>query len=305
MATTAPGQSSVKPRGKHRDEGKRQESQLDQDVEALAFDDDPTEYPDYEPVGRGKAEHLAILYLVPVLIRYQAQRGIKCYTSADTFFYWSKGDNKRSVSPDIYILPGMDPKVGPAAFAGSKDESCWKTWIHHVVPSFALEVKAWKNPRKDELQAPARHDALGTKELIVFDPFYHRRRGGRKRFVVYRRDAQGALVIVQATNDDRVFSTDLDAFIVAQGEGEEALLRLGLGPRGDTLLLHDHELIELQEQQTQQQAQRANAEARRADEEARRADEATRMAREAAQRAAELEAELASLRAGSDSHRKR
>lgn len=316
MTTTAPGLPKVEPQQVKPRRVSRHVSAFDA---FDAFDDDPTVYPDYEPVGRDHVEHQVVRFLEPVIIRHLAQRGTPHFVGSDAFFYWVKGDNKQSVSPDIYILPGVPANSHPRKFAGSKEEACWKTWIHHVVPSFALEVKAWKNPRKDELQSPPRHDALGTKELIVFDPFHHRRRAPRKRFVVYRRDASGKLVIVQATNDDRVRSEDLDAFLVAEGEGDDALLRLALGPNGERLLPFESELVEMEARRANEAAQRAqlearrrHEEARRADEEARlrqeearlrqeearRADEATRVAQEAARRTAELEAELARLRAG-------
>ncbi|MBK9263228.1 MAG: hypothetical protein IPM54_25930 [Polyangiaceae bacterium] len=203
------------------------------------------------------------------------------------------------------MLPGIAPTSRPTKWAGTKDEQCWKTWIHQVVPSVAIEVKARRVPRKDELQSPSRHDALGTKELIVFDPFHHRRRAPRKRFAVYRRDAVGKLVIVLETNDDRVHSEQLDAFIVAQDEGDDALLRLGVGPNGENLLPFESELVELETRRAEEAAQRAEHEARMRQEEARMRQEEARRAEDAIRRAQELEAELARLRAGTSKRRTR
>ncbi|HRI68828.1 MAG TPA: hypothetical protein PK156_31580, partial [Polyangium sp.] len=202
-----------------------------------------------------------------------------------------KGNNELSVSPDIYVLPGIAPDANPLTYPGSKEEGCWKAWIHGVVPNFAVEIKARRNPRKDELQSPQRHDALGTKELIVFDPFSKGRRKNRKRFVLYRRDAANKLVPVLATNERKVYSEEIDAFIIAEGDGNESLLRLAVGPNGETLLPFDSELIAQQTQRAEEAARRAEEESRLRLEEARRADEAVR-------RAEELEAELARLRAG-------
>ena len=265
MATTAPGVSTVKPRGR-----------VDRFDQVSQLDDDPTDYPDWEAVGRDPTESVIVRHFEPVVIRHQAERGIVCYVGSDNFIYWVKGNNKACVSPDLYILPDVLPTEHPRKLEGSKDEGCWKTWLLGVVPNFALEVKAFKNARKDELQAPERHDALGTKELIVFDPYWKRRRVPRKRFCVQRRDAAGKLVVVAETNDDRVYSEVLEAFIVAEGANETARLRLGLGPNGENLLPFESERVDM--------------EARRADEQARRADEQAR-------RVSELEAELAQLRA--------
>lgn len=285
MTTIAPG-PTVKP-----------QQVLQASGRAQALDDDPTVYPESEVMSRDPIESDIAEALEPVVRRYLTGRGIVCYVGSDHFIYWVKGNNKACVSPDIYVLPGIPPTARPKQFPGSK-ESCWKTWVHRSVPTFALEVKAWENPRKDELQSPDRHDAMGTKELVVFDPFAHRRRAPRKRFVVYRRDDAGNLRIVAETNDRRIYSQELEAFLVVDGDDETTcLLRLGLGPNGEQLLPFEWELVD-------QQTRRANEEARRADEEARRANEATRSAQESARRLAELEAELAQLRAGTETRRR-
>ncbi len=291
MTTTVPGLHAVKPsraaRVVHRERHERRELLID-------LSDDPTEYPDGEPMSRDPVENDIALKLQPVVARHQAERGIVCFTGSDAFIYYRKGDNKACVSPDLYTLPGLPPSACPRKVPGSKDEGCWKTWLLGFVPNFGLEVKAFGNPRKDELQSPKRHDALGTKELVIFDPFASRRRRPRKRFCVMRRDESGNLVTVLETNDDRVYSQEFDAYIVAEGEGDESLLRLGLGPNGERLLPFDSELIEMASQRANQEAHLRQEETRRADEQARmrqdealRADEQARRADEQALRADE------------------
>jgi Uma2 family endonuclease len=241
--------------------------------EAWAFDDDPTEYPDFEAVGREPIESDIAEALEPVIRRHLTEQGIQCYIGSDNFIYWTKGNNKDCVSPDIYVFPGMPQNVIPQHFKGHKDEGSWKTWIHGVRPNFAIEVKARRNPRKDELQSIDRHDRLGVKELIVYDPFAdYRRRADRKRFAVYRRDKDEAFPKIFSTDEDRVFSEELGAFLVADPK-DNGLLRLGIGPRGENLLLFDNELIALESRLRQEESRRADEQARRADEQACRADE--------------------------------
>lgn len=272
---------------------------------------DRTRYPDWEAVGRSPTETGIVRDFEPMLVRYLADRGIVAFVGSDNFIYYIRGNNKACVSPDVYTLLGLQPDARPTDWIGSNNEGCWKTWLHQVVPSFALEVKALRNPRKDELQSPPRHDALGTKELIVFDPFAERRQEPRKRFCVYRRDPNGVLQVVVDTDDDRVYSEELQAFLVATGHDDWSLLRLGLGPNGDDLVPFEHERADQQTRRANEEARRANEEARRADaearareEESRRADaeararqEENNRADEANRRVAELEAELARLKA--------
>jgi hypothetical protein len=298
MTTTAPGQQTVNPRHVTSRLAVRRDPSLDEDL---------TEYPDSEVMCREPVETEICLQLLPMLRRHLAERGIVAYVGSDNFIYWVKGNNKASVSPDLYVLPGIPQATRPAQYDGTNDEQCWKTWIHQVAPNFAIEVKARRNPRKDELQSPARHDALGTKELIVFDPFAHRRRAHRKRFVVYRRNDAGKLAIVHETNDLRAYSEQVDAFLVAESEGDWSLLRLGVGQNGEELLPFESELVDMQahraDQETrlrQEETRLRQEEARRADDATRRADEQSRLAAEAQRRNTELEAELARLRADAD-----
>jgi len=278
----------------------------------IDLSDDPTEYPDGEPMARDPVESNIADKLGPVIARYEAERGVVCYTGSDNFIYYRKGNNEACVSPDLYTLPGVKPSLLPRKVPGSKDEGSWKTWLLGVVPNFALEVKAFGNPRKDELQSPKRHDALGTKELIVFDPFAYRRRRGRKRFCVMRRNEYDVLVTVLETNDDRVYSQAFDAYIVAEGEGDESLLRLGLGPNGERLLPFDSEIIEMQSRRVneetrlrQEEARLRQEESRLRQEEARRADEESRLRQEEARRADEeaRRADEEARRAGEEARR--
>jgi hypothetical protein len=300
MITTAPGQRPVKSRRVKPSQVVRYglpDSSPDtaQDGAPESADwvilnpslDDPTVYPASDDVGRECVENEICLQLQPVLRRQFADRGIVAFVGSDAFIYWVKGDPTACVSPDVYVLPGIAQSIFPSEYPGSNDEQCWKTWIHHVVPNFALEVKAHPNPRKDELKAPARHDALGTKELVVFDPFVRRRRSHRKRFVVHRRDASGKLVIALATNEDRVYVQELDMFLVAEGYGNKAVLRLALGPNGETLVPFESELVDMNAARANVQEQRANVQERRANEEAQRANEAARRANEQERRANE------------------
>jgi hypothetical protein len=109
---------------------------------------------------------------------------------------------------------------------------------------------------------------------------------------------------VAETNDDRVYSEVLEAFLVARGNDETGLLRLGLGPNGDMILPLESERGEMEARRADEEARMRQEQARRADEEARmrqeqtrRADDATRRADDATRHAEELAAELARMRA--------
>ena len=249
-------------------------------------DDDPTVYPDWERMSDNFCQNAIRIELMPVLKRYQASRNIECFVGGDNFIYWQKGNIERCVSPDVYIVPGVAQTALPMDF-GDKENGSWKIWHLGVAPNFALEIKSFRNARKDELQSPERHAQLGVVELIVFDPHWRRRRNKdeRKRFCVYRRNANNELVIVLNTNDDRVKSEILDAFLVSQGEGDKSMLRLGFGPNGDELWPFETERADQEARLRQEEKQRADQEARLRQEEKQRADQEARFRQEEKQRA--------------------
>jgi hypothetical protein len=193
----------------------------------LEVDDpsDTTFYPISDDMAEDAIQRDITELLRPLLVRFLAERDIKAYVGADQYIYWTRGNNRAVVAPDVYVMPGFPQNVAP---------KCWKTWQTHVAPSFAVEVMAESDNGKDVEESPRRHDALGTKELVVFDPYVDVS-SGRMRFRVHRRDKQGRLVVVEATNTDRVRSEVLGCFVRAVGEGPSLRLRLGTGPEGDEM----------------------------------------------------------------------
>ena len=63
----------------------------------------------------------------------------------------------------------------------------------------------------------------------------------RTRFRVYRRDDQGRLSLVLATNQDRVESVQLRCHLRAVGSGADLRLRIATGPDGEELFATDSE----------------------------------------------------------------
>jgi Uma2 family endonuclease len=226
---------------------------------------DPTEYPVSDDVGEDSLQRFIAELLRPLLEQLCASRRETAFVGADQFIYWKQFAPKKSLAPDVYVLPGVSPK---------RRVRVWKVWETGIVPSFALEVVS-DDDRKDTEDSPRRYDELGVGELVIFDPDHRARRDG-VRFRVYRRLPRRGLVLVEATNEDRVRSKALSCWLRAVGAGDATRLRVGLGPRGEKLMPTDAE---------------------RAEEAAERADRAAERADRAAERADKAEAELAALRA--------
>ncbi len=241
--------------------------------------DDLTFYPVFDDMGESALQRLMTELLRPLLARFLAERGVRAFVGADQFIYWVKGDPKAVVAPDVYVMPGFPPDVAPR---------CWKVWQTGVSPSFALEIMSEEDDVKDVERAPQRYDALGTRELVVFDPYVDVR-SGRTRFRVHRRDERGKLVVVEATNADRVRSEVLGCVLRAVGGGDAMRLRVAVDAEGEELFPTAAEAERAAWEAAGEAQRQADEAQRQAGEAQRQAGEAQRQAREAERKAGEAE----------------
>jgi len=181
---------------------------------ALPVVEDRTQYPVEERVGEDLLQRWIMELLRPLLERYLLERGETCLVGADQFIYYRQFDPHARVAPDIYVLPGVAPDAAVPS---------WKVWETAIVPSFALEV-ASSDWEKDYIHAPSHHAAMGTQELVVFDPYFEHRREGARFQRYARRDA--SFTMVDRTNDERLVSEVLGCLLCAVGSGPRLRLRL-------------------------------------------------------------------------------
>ena len=180
------------------------------------------EYPSTDDMG----EHLlqrVIANLLRTLVRqWLTTMGRVATVGANQFVYWAEGDPRRCRAPDVYVVEGVSlppERVG-----------VWKTWEGHT-PSFAFEAVS-DDRLKDYEAAPRDYDAMGVRELVVFDPWATARSRKRVRWQVFRR-TEGGFARVESASGDRVWSEVLGCWLRAV-EGSRGLrVRLATGPTGD------------------------------------------------------------------------
>jgi hypothetical protein len=179
----------------------------------------PMVYPETDHMGEHEQQFQIAVLLVPLVAAWLALRGVVARVAGNQFWYWVEGDIARCRAPDVYVVDG----VGPDA----PDHAVWKTWEGYT-PAFALEVvsDAWK---KDYTEVPADYDAMGARELVVFDPGATERSRKRVRWQVFRRVRDRGLVRVFAGMGDRVESKALGCWIRRVDEAGKVRLRLGTG----------------------------------------------------------------------------
>jgi hypothetical protein len=188
---------------------------------------DPTIYPSEDRMGESVWHEAVRALLKAVLVRFFEMRRRAEHVGSNQFVYWVQHAPTRSVAPDVYVLPECDGDFD--------DLSVVKTW-EVGAPTFALEIVSddWQ---KDYRDAPRDYDALGVEELVVFDRAAPRKRSPeRVRWQVFRRVRRHGLVRVEVTNDDRVRSKVLGAWLREVGHGASLRIRVGIGPEGGKLV---------------------------------------------------------------------
>ena len=178
-------------------------------------------------------------YLIAALkVHFMGQPNV--YVSGNNFIYWEEGKPKSFVSPDAYVVFGVEDRLRDSYFA-------WKE--EGLLPSVIVEITSKSTQSEDiETKLPLYEQTLKTPEYFLFDPT-----GGylKPRLQGYRLE-NGKYVRLELTNG-RLHSRQLNLDFIQIGE----VVRLYDATRGEFLPT------------PQEQAERIEAEARRAESEAR------------------------------------
>nr|WP_276599561.1 Uma2 family endonuclease [Nannocystis sp. SCPEA4] len=236
-------------------------------------------------MGESGLQQFVTRLLIGLLEDYFAALERQVFVGGNQFFYYKQGDPRSVVAPDVYVLDGVS--LHPTELKS------WKTWENDgKAPILALEIVSDEYRKDYADRLIERYQDLGVRELVRYDPI-HLTRSKRELFAHFVRDDHGQL-IRRPTFGDRVQLASFDLWLV---RGAHDVLRLGVGPKGESLWPTAHERAAEANERSAADAERAAAEAARADAEAARAAaEAARAAAEA-ERAAAVQAELDRVRA--------
>lgn len=234
------------------------------------------EYPvsDGKPMAESDLHRDIAFYVIEALKQHFRSRP-DVYVSGNNFIYWIEGNPRRSVSPDAYVVFGVE----------MRPRDCYMAWLEGGrLPNVVFEFTSRKTRREDtDKKRPLYEQELRVPEYFLFDP-----RGDylKPRLQGFRlQDKQ--YVPLEVVNG-RLHSEQLGLDLVQHGE----TLRL-FDPAVGEWLPSPQELAE----RAAAEAQRAAAEAERAAAAAQRAAAEAQRAAAEAQRADSAEAELARVRA--------
>ena len=235
----------------------------------------------YYPTGDGKPMAEDVLhrklmaYSCDALeLRFASRPDV--HIAGNDFLYYEEGNPKSRISPDCYVVFGVEPKP---------IRHFYKVWEEQgITPAVVFEFTSKKTKKEDvTLKRPLYEQILRVQEYFQFDPtgdYLHPRLQGQRLI-------SGAYQPIEL-NGDRMTSEQLGLELVIEGE----TLRFYDPASGEFLPTYE-------QAETQRLAQERRAEA--AD---RRAEAADRHAAEEARRAEAAEAELERLRKELDALRR-
>lgn len=99
-------------------------------------------------------------YLIEALkLWFAAARRV--YVSGNNLLYYVKGDPRKSVSPDVYVVRGV----------AKRDRNVYKLWEERQAPRVVIEVSSRGTKRADLVtKFQLYRDVLRVKEYYVYDP---------------------------------------------------------------------------------------------------------------------------------------
>jgi Uma2 family endonuclease len=122
----------------------------------------PVIYPDTDglPMTESDATRDYLLYCVEVLrLYFQSRRRV--YVSGNLFIYYQEGQPRVSISPDVFVIFGVNPRK----------RRSYKAWEENGrLPDFILEITSFSTRRQDQVEKPQLYASLGVKEYFQYDP---------------------------------------------------------------------------------------------------------------------------------------
>jgi|ERR1043165_4224178 Uma2 family endonuclease len=197
------------------------------------------QYPesDGKPLAETDIHVLEIVSLLEVLREY-FKDDADVYVAGNNFIYFQDGDIAKRVSPDVYVVFGVEKKL----------RRTFKTWIEQAVPAVVFEVSSRKTRREDTEKKWHIYAALGVKEYFLYDPeddylkpplqghrlvrgFYHRIKPDKDGFLLSKelgmkfRLEQGLIQLYDIQTGKRLMRAAEVRNQVSQAEQELARLR--------------------------------------------------------------------------------
>ncbi len=169
-----------------------------------AIDRPPTREEWCDPEEEGGMSDIGVSAMTEIgLALERFFEGREVYVGREQRVLHDPSDHRRFLRPDVMVVPGAPP--------GTREE--WAVWREGRGPTWVLEVASRFTAERDRQVKPILYSALGTVELVLFDPqgLFH-----VPPLMVLRRGTDGALHPVVPAPDGRFTSEVLGLELAAQ-----------------------------------------------------------------------------------------
>lgn len=223
----------------------------------------PVVYPtsDGKPMAETDLHRQEMVRLIDTLDVHFATDG-SAYVSGNMLLYYEEGNPRRSVAPDVFVVPGIARGL----------REIYKLWEEGVPPALVIEVTSKTTRREDVGKKHELYARLGVPEYVMYDPLGDYLDPPLRAFRLH----DGGYVPVPDAGTAGIESAI--GVTMRLIDGRLVLFDRAMGAR----LLSPHERALAEAARAEAEARRASASARRAEAEARRAD-AEAEARQAAE----------------------
>lgn len=173
---------------------------------------------------------------------------------------WLEAHPTTGIDPDVCVL------APPPEDLDDLGSLClWRPG--HRAPTLCFEIVSKNHPHKDYSALQDRYAAMGTYELVVFDPLLAgpKSLGGPVALQLWRRDVSGAFERL-SFGDAPVYSEALDAWVIAEGRA----LVIAEDRAGTRRWRNETDYARLDAEREKANAERAQADAERAQADAER-----------------------------------
>ena len=188
----------------------------------------PVHYPesDGEPMAETPVHWHAMVDFASPLHGFLKDRP-DAYVGSNMLMYYEKGDNRRRVSPDVFVAFGV-PKL--------PERRVWLVWEEGKAADFVLEVTSRSTRKEDEVGKKALYQRLEVREYWQFDPLGEYLSPQLRGYVLGN---DGRYRQVALEERDGALCHDSLLGVTLRLEGER--LRLFDPKRGEYLLTHAEE----------------------------------------------------------------
>jgi Uma2 family endonuclease len=214
------------------------------------------------PVPESTAHDAAVLRIFLLLSAWAKARG-DVQVARNLAVRWLEEYPRTGIDPDVCVLA-----PAPADFEALTSLRLWEP--SRSPPVFCVEVVSGSHPYKDYNDIHERYAALGTFELLVFDPwlFGPRALGGPVALQLWRRDPTGTLERAYFGNEP-VFSQALEAWLGV--DARELVISEDRAGSKRWLTGEERERAEKERERAEKERERAEKERERAEKERERA----------------------------------